>query len=69
MIHEEMAWVDDQAPNERAYWFPGLFPETWQVLEQENYRKRKFNQGLLGLPTQEHVENNYRETYSVHDMF
>ncbi|XP_068715376.1 vacuolar-sorting protein SNF8-like isoform X2 [Montipora foliosa] len=28
MVHEEMAWVDDQAPNERLYWFPGLFPET-----------------------------------------
>jgi len=28
MIREEMAWVDEQAPNERAYWFPGLFPET-----------------------------------------
>lgn len=28
MVHEEMAWVDDQEPNERLYWFPGLFPET-----------------------------------------
>lgn len=28
MVHEEMTWVDDQAPNERLYWFPGLFPET-----------------------------------------
>ena len=35
MVHEEMAWVDDQAPSERLYWFPGLFPETWQVLESK----------------------------------
>lgn len=28
MVHEEMAWVDDQGPDERLYWFPGLFPES-----------------------------------------
>ncbi|XP_020892186.1 vacuolar-sorting protein SNF8 [Exaiptasia diaphana] len=27
MVHEELAWIDDQAPG-RLYWFPGLFPDN-----------------------------------------
>ncbi|XP_028416209.1 vacuolar-sorting protein SNF8-like [Dendronephthya gigantea] len=28
MIQEGMIWIDDQDPNERLYWFPGLFKDT-----------------------------------------
>ncbi|XP_031572055.1 vacuolar-sorting protein SNF8-like [Actinia tenebrosa] len=28
MVHEELAWVDDQADNQRLYWFPGLFADN-----------------------------------------
>ena len=29
LVHEGMAWIDDQADgSERLYWFPGLFETT-----------------------------------------
>jgi hypothetical protein len=27
MVKEGLAWVDDQGPGDRQYWFPSFFPE------------------------------------------
>nr|XP_022305164.1 vacuolar-sorting protein SNF8-like [Crassostrea virginica] len=31
MVREGLAWVDDQAPGDRQYWFPSFFPEISTV--------------------------------------